>query len=139
MKNLLLFAYLCIASTTIAKAGTQLEKHDLAYQTVASWQKLWDTNKGVASSQYISKGMLAAVPMPEIMQSLTDRRARLGAMEQRQLIKSVPHGKMYSFPKAEYVAFHFKADYENQKNVSEVVRVIKEKGQWLIFSDLIQD
>jgi len=54
----------------------------------------------------------------------------------RELVETVPHGKIYSFPQADYIAFIFSTDYVNNKGIRELVRVIKEKEKWLIFSDL---
>ena len=137
MKNILLLTCLWISLFSNAKAVVNVKDYPLAYQTALSWQKSWDQNKASESRQFVSKGMLDVLSFADIQKALSERRANLGVLKNRKLKETISHGQIYSFPDAEYVAFIFTSNYENKKNVNELIRVIKEGDNWLIFSDLL--
>ncbi len=137
MNRILLVISLLFTGILNLEANDNTDEQRLAFQTVQSWQKLWDSNDVLQTKQYIAKSMQKTLSIVEIQSALSERRAKLGTLLDRTLLETVPHGRIYSFPQGDYIAFIFSSNYENKSNTKELVRVIKEDGRWLIFGDLL--
>jgi uncharacterized protein DUF4019 len=129
-------AILCMLLGATVKAQSAISDHNEAYTVVNKWLKAIDGNQVKDMKELISTEMQNVMPSDEILSVLSERRLRLGILEGRKLVKSEKHGAIYSFPKAEYVAFTFISNYSQRRQLKRLVRVIKENGSWRIMSDL---
>ena len=123
--------------TNAAETNPKNQLHEEAKSVVLSWLDSWDNQQYLESQKFVSKRMLSAVSFKEIKSAITERRLNLGKVERRKLIEIVPHKKIYNFLEADYLAFVFESKYSHSKPIRELVRVINEDGQWLVYSDLL--
>ncbi|PWK53245.1 DUF4019 domain-containing protein [Pleionea mediterranea] len=135
--TLLLSNLLTISAVLAAVPNTTKSANKEANEVVQKWLSSWDNKQYDKGRKYVSKSMTKAVSFNDIKSTLTQRRAVLGSVASRKLVKVIPHKKIYSFPEANYIAFIFESEYSNNESVRELVRVINENGRWLIFSDLM--